>query len=166
MYSLLNYARITPHSKNRAAQKKASTCTRSNTYDERGSICSSMSGESEEWWFEVRPKGSVRKQPCPTDDFCSVSSDSSSTPDATPVGAKHSRQMWPRRSRPRQSGSSGPAKNAASDRRSRRSEEKFTVALDLSVEALAVAVSLGTQEVLVMLEAELLAASTSAFAGE
>ena len=46
---------------------------------------SSMSDESasEEWWFEVRPKGTGRKQPRPTDEISSVSSDSSSSPGAT-----------------------------------------------------------------------------------
>ena len=39
--------------------------------------------ESEEWCFEVRPKGIGRKQPRPIDDLCLVSSDSSITSDAT-----------------------------------------------------------------------------------
>ena len=38
---------------------------------------------SEEWCFEVRPKGVGRKQPRPSDEMCSVSSDSRSAPDAT-----------------------------------------------------------------------------------
>ena len=39
--------------------------------------------ESEEFWFEVRPTGVGRKQPRAFDAICSVSSDSSSSPDAT-----------------------------------------------------------------------------------
>ena len=38
---------------------------------------------SEEWWFDVRPKGVGKKRPCPIDDLCSESSKSSSAPDAT-----------------------------------------------------------------------------------
>ena len=44
-----------------------------------------MSGESEseEWWFDVRPKGVGKKRPRPIDEPCSESSDSSSPADAT-----------------------------------------------------------------------------------
>ena len=44
----------------------------------------SMSNETdstEEWWFEVRPKGVGGKQPSPIGEICSVSSDWSSSPD-------------------------------------------------------------------------------------
>ena len=45
-------------------------------------VSCSMSG-SEEWWFDVRPKGVGKKRRCTIDELCSESSESSSAPDAT-----------------------------------------------------------------------------------
>ena len=39
--------------------------------------------ESEEVWFDVRPKAVGKRNPCPIDELCSESSESSSAPDAT-----------------------------------------------------------------------------------
>ena len=43
----------------------------------------SMSGESEEWWFNVRPKGVSKRRPYFIDELVSESSEPSSTSDAT-----------------------------------------------------------------------------------
>ena len=118
--------------------------------------------ESEESWFEVCPKGVGRSQPRPIDELCSMSSDSSSASDATSARwyetfttrvARHSRPVGLGRSLDRRSRDVRVA--------TRRTEEKFTAALVLSVEARAFSVSPGTQETLVMLEAALLTASSS-----
>ena len=39
--------------------------------------------ETEEWWFNVRPKRVGKRRPCPIDEFLSESFESSSTSDAT-----------------------------------------------------------------------------------
>ena len=44
--------------------------------------------ESEEWWFDVRPKGVGKRRPRLVDELCSESSDSISTSDATTAGWK------------------------------------------------------------------------------
>ena len=131
-----------------------------------------MSDEShsEEWWFEVRPKGAGRKQPRVIEEICSVGS-----------GSGHIRRnvvrnvcdtcglvtvvlsVW----------APGLEKNAGSIEEVETLEgvdptigETFNAALAPSAEARTFTVSPGTQETLVMLEAILLAASTSASAGE
>ena len=79
------------HWKWRSAEqdKEEETSTRSLSFalfKFRGVIFSpDMSNEfgSEEWCFEVRRKGVGSKQPRPSDEMCSVSSDSSSATDAT-----------------------------------------------------------------------------------
>ena len=63
-----------------AQRKKEETSTR---VKHKGLVLSCSMSESEEWWFDVRPKGVGKKRPCPIDDLCSESSKSSSAPDAT-----------------------------------------------------------------------------------
>ena len=65
---------------------------------------SSMSGksESEEWWFDVRPKGMRRKRPCPIDELCSGSSLSQAAhpTQRQPDGTTQSRHVLPWHSQP------------------------------------------------------------------
>ena len=46
-------------------------------------VFSCSMSESEEWWFDVRPKAVGKKRPCPIDELCSESSESSNALDAT-----------------------------------------------------------------------------------
>ena len=60
-----------------------STCTRSSPHKAQGSVCFIMARESEDCWFDVRPKGVGKRRPRPIHELCSESSESSNTPDAT-----------------------------------------------------------------------------------
>ena len=120
-------------------------------------VVSCIMSESEEWWFDVRRKAVGKKRPCPVDELCSESSESSSALDAmtarwyeafeTRVTASQSthRSEW--------SSPSGTVSNS-------RAKEEFTAPLVPNVEACAVAVSPAAQEMLAMLRTMLLTAST------
>ena len=119
--------------------------------------------ESEEVWFDVRRKAVGKKRPCPFDELCSESSESSSAPDATMarwceafetrVTASQSthRSEW-----------SSPSETKHREKGSRRSGVDQTREREIHcyVEAWAVAVS-PAQEMLAMLRTMLLAARTS-----
>ena len=174
------------HSENDAAQEKmegeTSTCDMRSAYHALVALLCvnpkhdvpilsfSMSDESksEEWWsVEARPKGNGTKQPRPIDVICSVSSDSSSTPDATTARWY---EAFATRSFVRVDPSVGVVrspKNSASIEECETSRcRRIIAALVPNIEARAVTVALASQKTSVVLEAVLLAANTSASAGE
>ena len=123
--------------------------------------------ESEELWFDVRPKGVGKRRSCPIHELCSDSSAASTMAAQTfktrvassqPTHGRAASACRPKRLSPHKLSTDGTRTfGCRPDARSR----KFTAALVPSVEAWAVTVSLGTQETPVMLKAVLLAASTS-----
>ena len=157
--------------KNFAAQKKekeeeTSMRALSSTHDARGCLSSSISGEfeSEEWWFDVRPKGVGKKRPRPIDELCSGTSRFGQRSRCN-VGmmVRNIRDQCGLVTVGPSARMIKPLKKQSLDQMdpeyrvaTRCTEEKLTAALVPSAEAgavTAVTVWFGTQETLVMLEA-------------
>ena len=149
-----------------------------------------MSGESEEWCFDVRTKEVGKRQPYLIDELISKILQSSSTCDATTArwhaafetrvaaskptfrGAAQRMEEQLRHSEPVGQSVCAPQKQSLDlsdlelEVSTRRPKEKFTATLVPSEDAWTVAVSPGTQETPVMPEAASLTASKISSAGK
>ena len=131
-------------------------------------VFSYIMSESEEWWFDVRPKAVGKNRPCPVEELCSESSKSSSALDETMARWYEAFETRVTASRQPIGLSCQAAQKQSLERKdpnvrvsTRRAKEEFTAPLVPNVEAWTVAVSPAAQEMLAMLRTMLLAASTS-----